>query len=223
MRSQWRRQAHGPPSRSARFHSAWTEFAASTWSNRLRADGRAGGHSPLVRGRADARRCIGRYRCAAREAVASLDRRLPLANVQTLRQFEWAVLGERRFQLILIASFAVASLLLAGSGPTACSPTPSRRAREIAIRLALASSPTTVRAMVVRQGHRPVLSGLAFGLAVALLSGRLVAGLLFGVEPTDPATMLTATAVMLAAAMLACWIPARRVMHTSLLSVLSHG
>ena len=158
-----------------------------------------------------------------RGAVASLDRHLPLANVQTMRQHERTVLGERRFQLILIGSFAVASLLLAAIGTySVLAYAVSCRAREIAIRLALGSSSGVLRRMIVRQGLTPVLLGLALGLLTALLAGRLMAGLLFGVEPTDSATMLAVTAVILAAATLACWIPARRVVHASLLNVLRH-
>ena len=175
--------------------------------------------SVVVRTRGDSSAAVG----VLREAVASLDRQLPLANLQTMRQFEGIVLGERRFQLILIGSFAVASLLLAAVGTySVLAYAVSRRAREIAIRLALGSSPTMVRAMIVRQGLMPVLFGLALGLVAALLSGRLVAGLLFGVEPTDPLTILAVTTVMLAAATLACWIPARRVVQTSLLDVLRY-
>jgi predicted permease len=175
--------------------------------------------SVVVRARGDSLAAVG----VLREAVASLDRRLPLANVQTLRQFEGTVLGERRFQLILIGSFAAASLLLAAVGTySVLAYAVSRRAREIAIRLALGSSPAVARRMVLRQGLKPVLGGLALGLLAALLTGRLVAGLLFGVEPTDPVTLLAVTAVMLAAATLACWIPARRVVQSSLLNVLRY-
>jgi putative ABC transport system permease protein len=74
--------------------------------------------------------------------------------------------------------------------------------------------------LILRQGLTPVLLGLA--LATALLFGRFVAGLLFGVEPSDPATILAVTAVTLVAATLACWIPARRVVQTSLLNVLRY-
>lgn len=175
--------------------------------------------SVVVRIRGEASAGIG----VLREAVASLDPQLPLANIQTLRQFEGTVLGERRFQLILIASFAVTSLLLAAIGTySVVAYAVSRRAREIALRLALGSSPALVRRMILRQGLRPVLLGLVLGLLAALLSGRLVAGLLFGVEPTDPATILAVSAVMLAAATLACWIPARRVVQTSILSELRY-
>lgn len=175
--------------------------------------------SVVLRTQGDSSAAIG----VLREAVASLDRQLPLANVQTMRQFEGIALGERRFQLILIVSFATASLLLAAVGTySVLAYAVSRRAREIAIRLALGSSPAVVRGMVLRQGLRPVVLGLVPGLLAALLAGRLVAGLLFGIQPTDPVTMLAVTAVMLAAATLACWIPARRVVHTSLLSVLRY-
>jgi putative ABC transport system permease protein len=175
--------------------------------------------SVVLRTRGDSSSAIG----VLREAVASLDRQLPLANVQTMRQFEGTVLGKRRFQLILIVSFAMASLLLAAVGTySVLAYAVSRRAREIAIRLALGSSPTVVRGMILRQGLRPVVLGLVLGLLAALVFGRLVAGLLFGVEPTDPVTILAVTAVMLAAATLACWIPARRVVQTSLLNVLRY-
>jgi putative ABC transport system permease protein len=156
-----------------------------------------------------------------RGAVASLDRDLPLANVQTMREIEGAVLGERRFQLMVMAAFAAASLLLAAIGTySVLAYAVARRTHEIAIRLALGASPARVRAMIVRQGIRPVLLGLGLGMAGALASGRILSGLLYGVTPTDPATFAAVVAVMLAAAVLACWIPARRVVGTSLLGAL---
>lgn len=94
------------------------------------------------------------------------------------------------------------------------------RARELAVRLALGAPAGQVRALVLRQGMRPVLVGLAAGITLALLFGHLLASLLYAVAPGDPLALAAVTAVMLAAALLACSLPARRAARMPLLDTL---
>jgi putative ABC transport system permease protein len=116
----------------------------------------------------------------------------------------------RRFNLILVEVFAAAALLLAALGVYSLTAFNIRqRRRELSIRLALgAQAPALVR-LSVRDAMRPTLVGLALGIAGALLAGRLAAGLLVGVTPSDPATLIIASAMLCATAAFAAWLPAR--------------
>ncbi len=86
----------------------------------------------------------------------------------------------------------------------------SRRTHEIGIRMALGSTPGSVVGLVVRQGIGPALLGMALGLAGAFAAGRLISGLLYGVEPTDPKAWVAATVLLLSVVLVACSVPARR-------------
>ena len=117
----------------------------------------------------------------------------------------------RRFQAYLAAAFALAALLLASLGIYGViSFTVARRTPEMGIRIALGARRGQLMAMVLRQGMRPVLVGLAAGLAGALFLGRFLASELYGVAPDDPLTFLGVVIVLLVVAIGACWIPARR-------------
>jgi putative ABC transport system permease protein len=86
----------------------------------------------------------------------------------------------------------------------------SRRTREIGVRMALGAEPRAVLRLVVGQGMGVALAGAGVGLVAALLLTRMMAGILYGVRPTDPVTYVTVAAVLLAIALAASWIPARR-------------
>ena len=85
-----------------------------------------------------------------------------------------------------------------------------RRTPEIGVRMALGARPGAVLAMVLRQGLALTSIGLAIGLAIAVGVGRLAASLLYGISGTDVITFLTVATVLVATALLACWLPARR-------------
>jgi len=156
-----------------------------------------------------------------REIVRTLDPSLALASVRTMREVEAETLGERRFQLVLAIAFGGASLLIAALGTYAMlSYGVAARASELAVRLALGAPAAAIRRLVLRRGMRPVLIGLAAGIVVALVCGRFLSSLLYAVVPGDPATLATVAAIMLAAALLACWVPARRAARMHLVETL---
>ncbi|HEU4617142.1 MAG TPA: ABC transporter permease [Gammaproteobacteria bacterium] len=158
-----------------------------------------------------------------RATVRSLDPDVPISNVQTMEQIDGAALAERRFQLVLVAAFGAASLLVAALGVYgALAYAVASRTRELAIRMALGAPERSVRRMVLKQGMRPVLLGLGLGVAGALVVGRFLSTLLFGVAPTDPATLMAVAAVTLVAALLAAWLPARRAARAPVLEALRY-
>jgi putative ABC transport system permease protein len=149
-----------------------------------------------------------------REQVQSVNRELPVYEAQTLDDVLSASLSERRFSLQMVASFALTALLLAGLGIYGTiSYAVNDQTHDIGIRLALGASRRQISAMVLQQGLVPAMAGAAVGLASALVASRLIAGLLYGVSPTDPVTFVAVTLVLTAVALAACYIPARRAMR----------
>ena len=148
---------------------------------------------------------------AVRGEIRKLDPELPIPEFRTLDQMVDASLAQRRFQLNLVLLFAAAALLLAEVGVYGVvSQSVTQRTNEVGVRIALGASNFDVWRLVVRQAMVPVLVGLGTGLAGALAGGRLVSGLLFDVRATDPVTFATVSIVLLSAAALACYFPARR-------------
>jgi len=143
--------------------------------------------------------------------VRSLDRELILTDVTSMASLVNVALGGPRFAMQLLSGFAVVALLMAALGIYGVVAfVVSRRTREVGIRMALGARAADVLRLVLRQGMAPVLAGLAVGLGGALALGRLSSSLLFGVASHDPVTLAAAAAVLTAAALLACALPARR-------------
>jgi predicted permease len=160
---------------------------------------------------------------ALRDAIQSIDADLPISNVRTMQQIESASLGERRFQLTLIAGFGAAALLIAALGTYSVLAYGVKiRAHDIAVRIALGAQPGSVLAMVLRQGLQPALVGLGLGIAAALILGRFLSSQLYSVTPTDVPTLIAVAAVMLVAALLAALLPARRAARTRLQDALRY-
>jgi predicted permease len=158
-----------------------------------------------------------------RRAVASLDKDLAVSRLQTLEQIERASVGERRFQLYLVGAFGVSSLLIAAVGIySVLAYAVSARHHELAMRMALGARRGRVLALVLRQGMRPVLVGIALGVVGAIALGRTLSSLLFGVAPTDSTTIVTVVVLTLTAALLASILPARRAAGTSVLRALRY-
>ena len=148
---------------------------------------------------------------AARAAIRSLDSNMPLLDVITMEDRIAATMGHPRFQTILVGMFAAAALFLAAIGIFGVvAHSTEQRTREIGIRMALGADSSRVVWHVLTTGFRPVLAGLAIGLAGALGAARLLASFLFHVTPTDPATFSLAILVLASAALAACLSPARR-------------
>ena len=147
---------------------------------------------------------------AARSILQEMNPEIP-ARFRTFQQVYSASLGSRRFNLILIAFFGMVALVLAVAGVFGVMAySVSRRTREIGVRVALGARSRDVLTMILGQGLRTILIGLAIGLAGSLALTRTMASLLFGVTPTDPVTFGAVIALLIAAALLACYIPARR-------------
>jgi predicted permease len=144
-------------------------------------------------------------------AVRSVDPTLPVSEIRTMPQIVALANGRARFQALLLTVFAVAAALLAAVGIYGVmSYAVSKRAREIGVRMALGADPGSVLRLVVGQGMIVALAGAGAGLVAALLLTRLMASLLYGVGPMDPATYSGVAALLLAVAFLASYLPARR-------------
>ncbi|HEX7050810.1 MAG TPA: ABC transporter permease [Longimicrobiales bacterium] len=148
---------------------------------------------------------------AVRRIVRELDPALAVYGVEPLAETVSRSIGQQRFTMALLAAFAALAIALAVIGVHGVlSYTVSRRTPEIGIRMALGASHGNVVGLVVGEGLRLALVGLALGIAGALAASRLLRSLLFGVTATDPATFAAVAAAILAAGALASWIPARR-------------
>ena len=148
---------------------------------------------------------------AIRGAIHSLDKNIPLSEIQTMEQVVAEATGQSRFYLILLGTFATVALVLAGVGIYGVmSYSVSRRIHEIGIRMALGAQARDVLRLVVFQGIFQALAGVAVGLAGALTLSRLMADLLYGTRPNDPATFAAVVLVLSGVAVAASYIPARR-------------
>jgi ABC-type antimicrobial peptide transport system permease subunit len=148
---------------------------------------------------------------ALRADVAALDPDLPLSAARPLSQIVNESVTEQRFQMTLLTVFAALALALAALGiygVTAYSV--AQRAREIGIRMALGADSSLVLRMVVGGGMRLALAGVGLGVMGALAGTRVLASLVYQVSTTDPLTLATTAAVLIGAAALASWVPARR-------------
>jgi ABC-type antimicrobial peptide transport system permease subunit len=158
-----------------------------------------------------------------REQVQSVDPTLPVADGQTLIETVSASLAERRFSMEMVALFALTALLLAGLGIYGViSYMVSERTHEIGIRIALGAESNSILQMVLRQGLRLAIAGAAVGLLGSLIVSHSMAGLLYGVRPTDPLNFAGVTVLLLAVAVLACYVPARRAVRVDPLIALRH-
>src|SRR6266481_5880890 len=158
-----------------------------------------------------------------REQVQAVDPTLPISGSQTLTETVSASLAERRFSMEMIALFALTALLLAGLGIYGViSYIVSERTHEIGIRIALGAQRKNILQMVLRQGLSLAIAGAAVGLVGALVVSHLMAGLLYGVRPTDPVTFSSVALLLLGVALLACYIPARRAIRVDTLVALRH-
>jgi putative ABC transport system permease protein len=147
---------------------------------------------------------------SARSILQELNPEIP-PTFRTFAQVYSASLGSRRFNLILTAFFGIVALLLATAGVFGVMAySVSRRTREIGVRVALGARSRDVLTMILSQGMRTIVIGVLIGLAGSLVLTRALSSLLFGVTATDPLTFAAVIALLVATALLACYIPARR-------------
>jgi len=158
-----------------------------------------------------------------REQVRSVDPTLPISSAQTLDETVSASLAERRFSMEMVALFAFTALLMAGLGIYGViSYMVSERSHEIGIRMALGAERVSILHIVLRQALGLALAGAGIGLVCALIVSHLMAGLLFGVRPTDPLTFAGVALLLIGVALLACYIPARRAIRVDPMVALRH-
>ena len=173
----------------------------------------------FLRGNLDASAIPGQVR----EQVQSLDATLPVFGARMLDETVSASLAARRFSMEMVAMFALTALLMAGMGIYGViSFVVAERGQEIGIRLALGAQRANILRMVLRQGVGLALAGTVVGLAGAVIVSRLIAGLLYGVKPSDPVSFAGVAVLLLGVALLACLIPARRAVRVNPLTALRH-
>src|SRR5690348_1725524 len=148
---------------------------------------------------------------AAGMTLLSVDPNVPIASVKTMDAILSGSIGRWRFNTVVLGIFAGLALLLAAIGLYGVlSYSVAQRTHEIGIRTALGAEKSDVLRMIVGQGIRLALIGVAVGIAGALALTRFLSSLLYGVKPTDPLTFVAVSLILIAVALLACYIPARR-------------
>jgi predicted permease len=151
---------------------------------------------------------------AVRNVVYGTGKDQPVYNVQTMQQIVSQSMSSQRLPMVLLGVFAALALMLASVGIYGViSYSVTQRLREIAVRMALGAESRQVFQMVIGQGLRMAIVGLTLGAAAALILTRLLSSfshLLYGIGPSDPVTFAAVSLVLIAVAVLACYIPARR-------------
>jgi putative ABC transport system permease protein len=148
---------------------------------------------------------------AVANAVREVDPGMPLHDIFTMDDLVSNSLSQQRFNMLLLGAFAGLALLLAAVGIySVLSYSVKRSVREIGIRLALGARLSDELRRVVFEGMKPTLVGVAIGAAGALLLGRVLSSLVFGIKPSDPVTFVAVTALLAVIALLASLIPAYR-------------
>jgi putative ABC transport system permease protein len=146
-----------------------------------------------------------------RRAIAAIDPDLPVSDLVSFERAVARELANLQLSAQLLGGFAVLGLLLASMGIYGVvSYSVAQRTNELGIRLALGAQPADVLRLVVRQGMGLVLAGLAVGILGALLLSLAIRGLLYGISAFDPSTFGVVLAVLVGAALLASYLPARR-------------
>ena len=156
-------------------------------------------------------------------AVWSVNANLPLASVRTMQDVYARSLARTSFTLVMLAIAGAMALALGIVGIYGViSYVVGQRTHEIGIRMALGAQPASILRLVLGDGFELAAAGIALGLAASYVLTRLMATMLFGVAPTDPLTFAAVALVLIAIALLACWLPARRAMRVDPMVALRH-
>jgi len=148
---------------------------------------------------------------AVKEKIREVNREQAFSSVATIDQLVARSLNQRRFNLLLLASFAILALILAGVGLYGLiSFMTAQRTYEVGIRMAFGAGRRDVLKLIIGQGMALTLAGIVLGLLASLAFTRLMQSLLFGISATDPVTFVVIAFVLSAVPLLACYIPARR-------------
>jgi putative ABC transport system permease protein len=161
---------------------------------------------------------------AVRRTIADVDARIPVVEARPLDDVLGDSLAQRRFFAGVLTCFGLLALLLGGIGVYGVAAyAVSARVPEFSLRVALGATPGQVMADALRAGLLPVLLGLTAGTVAALAVTRVLESLLFGVQPRDPAALAAAALLLGAVALIANWVPARRVRRVEPMNVLNAG
>jgi len=160
---------------------------------------------------------------AVRLAIRSVDETLPIYRVVPMNEYVAATMANRRLALVLLGSFAAIALILSVVGIYGVTEyTVAQRTREIGIRMALGAQNHQVLRLMLRQGITLAMGGVLLGAIFSFALMGFLRSLVFGVTITDPVTFLAASAILTAAAVLACWVPSRKVIRMDPMIALRH-
>lgn len=148
---------------------------------------------------------------AVRQAVAEVDKTVPIADFETMERLVTESVMQPRFNMVLLGLFSGIALLLSAAGIYGVtSYTVTQRTHELGIRLALGAQIGDVLKLILKQGLLVIFIGVAIGLVAAFVLTRLLKTLVFGVSTTDPLTFVGITLLLSLIALIACYVPARR-------------
>jgi len=134
-----------------------------------------------------------------------------IEDVVTIQEYKDRSISNQRLNAALISAFGALALVVAAVGiGGVLAFSVSARTNEIGIRMSLGADRCIIERMILREGGRLVVIGLLLGLTGAVFAGRVVRGMLFGISPNDPVTLVTAALAMAAIGVVACWVPALR-------------
>jgi putative ABC transport system permease protein len=151
---------------------------------------------------------------SVREALRQVDPDLPLSSVRTMEQVVAVSTASRHAAMSVLGTFAIVALILAAAGIYGVmSHVVSLRTSEIGVRMTMGARRGDIMCLVLREGVVQASIGLAIGIASAVLLMRSFQSLLYEVSPADPITLVVVAATLLATALLACAVPARRAMN----------
>jgi len=158
-----------------------------------------------------------------RAELAAIDKNQPIHSFKALEAQVSELIAPQKFTTALMAGFAALAALLAAIGIYGVmSYTVAERTREIGVRMALGAQTGNVMRMVLRRGMALAVAGAMIGLGASFALTRLMSDLLFGVQATDPPTLVAITLLLLAVALVSCFIPARRATKVDPLVALRH-